>query len=337
MRDQNDLNAAYSAVANAPKIVVISGPTAVGKTSLGVELALRFNGEVVNADSRYLYRGMDIGVAKPDQEERRGVPHHLIDICDPAEDMSLATYQALATDAIAEVHKRGHLPLLVGGTPLYLNAVVEGWRIPKAPPHPDIRSRLETEAETLGLPVLTARLAKIDPIAAERSGQNRRRVIRALEIHEVTGQPMSAIEGKGPRPFDALEVGLTMPRDALYAAIDRRVGALIDRGLVDEVRGLLESGLSPTAPSMSSIGYRQLVPYLEGGQSLAEAIEQIKVDTHRFVRKQTTWFRKNPRLILIDVSQPSWHDDLFARVNAFLSNTNRAETANHGPEGMFDR
>lgn len=303
---------------NLPKLVVIAGPTAVGKTHLGIELARRFNGEVVNADSRYLYRGIDIGVAKPDIVERRGVPHHLIDICEPADEMSLATYQELAMRAIAGVHARGRLPLLVGGTPLYVNAVVEGWQIPRVPPQPEIRSRLEAEAARDGLESLTERLRAVDPITAERSGQNPRRVIRALEIFEVAGRPMSELEGKGPRPFETLELRLTMPRNALYAAIDRRVEEQIDRGLVDEVRGLLEGGLQPEASSMSSLGYRQLVPYLQGEQSLADAIAQIKVDTHRYVRHQETWLRRNQRLIPIDVTADGWVETVGRRVAEFV-------------------
>jgi tRNA dimethylallyltransferase len=300
------------------KIVVIAGPTAVGKTRLGIELALRFDGEVVNADSRYLYRGIDIGVAKPDLIERRGVRHHLIDICDPADEMSLATYQVLAIRAIASIHAHRRLPLLVGGTPLYINAVIEGWRIPRVPPHPEIRARLETEVNSSGLEMLAKRLRSIDPVTAERSGKNLRRVIRALEIYEVTGQPMSKLESKGPRPFDTLELRLTMPRDQLYAAIDRRVDDQIERGLIDEVRGLLEGGLDPEAPSMSSLGYRQLVPFLEGRETLTEAVGRIKTDTHRYVRHQETWLRRNPRLIPLDVSEGDWIERAAALVESFI-------------------
>jgi len=300
------------------KIVVIAGPTAVGKTRLGIELALRFDGEVVNADSRYLYRGIDIGVAKPDLIERRGIPHHVIDICDPADEMSLATYQELAMRAIASIHAHDRLPLLVGGTPLYINAVIEGWRIPRVPPHPEIRARLETEAEASGLDALAARLHAIDRVTAERSGKNLRRVIRALEIYEVTGQPKSTLESKGPRPFDALELRLTMPRNVLHAAIDRRVDVQIERGLVDEVRGLLEGGLSPHAPSMSSLGYRQIVPYLQGRQTLTEAVGRIKADTHRYLRHQETWLRRNPRAIPLDVTEGDWIERAAALVELFI-------------------
>lgn len=304
---------------DAPKVVVIAGPTAVGKTSLGIELAHRFDGEVVNADSRYLYRGMDIGVAKPDLAERQGIPHHLIDILDPADDMSLALFQTWAMDAIAGVVERGHLPLLVGGTPLYVNAVVEGWRIPRVPPNPALRAALDAEADRDGLEVLTERLAEIDPVTAARSGANRRRVIRALEIYEATGIPMSVLEGKGPRPFRTLELGLTMPRESLYAATDRRVDDQIKRGLVDEVQGLLNNGLSPDAPSMSALGYRQLLPYLHGEITLDEAVTQIRNDTHRYVRHQQTWLRRNKRLITIDVTEADWVEQAARLVEQFLT------------------
>lgn len=310
--------AAESVAPNAPRLVAVAGPTAVGKTRLGIELGLRFGGEVVNADSRSFYRSMDVGVAKPDLAERRGVPHHLIDILDPADEMSLAVYQERAMAAIAEIVSRGRLPLLVGGTPLYVNAVVEGWRIPRVPPDPAFRARLEAEAEAVGLPALTARLAAVDPVAAARSGANLRRVIRALEVYEATGVPMSAQEGKGPRPFETLELGLTMPRDALYAAVDRRVDDQIARGLVEEVRGLLDAELSPDAPAMSALGYRQLVPYLRGEVSLAEAVARIKADTHRYVRHQETWLRRNRRLIPIDVTDPGWIDRAIVLVQEFL-------------------
>jgi tRNA dimethylallyltransferase len=300
------------------KIVVVTGPTAIGKTAFGVELALRFGGEVINADSRYFYRGMEIGVAKPSLVERRGVPHHLIDIRAPDEDISLATYQELAMESIAEVLQRGRLPLLVGGTPLYLNAVVEGWTIPRVAPVPEIRARLEAEAAEIGLAKLTARLHAVDPASAERSGQNLRRVVRALEVHEVTGRPMSEQEGKGPRPFAALELCLAMPRDALYQRIDDRVHQIVQRGLVGEVKGLLDGGLNPGAPAMSSIGYRQLLPYFAGEATLDEVITRIKLDTHRFVRKQMTWFRHNPRLVAIDVTVPGWVETTLGFVERFL-------------------
>jgi tRNA dimethylallyltransferase len=301
-----------------PRLVVICGPTAVGKTALGIEIAEACRGEVVNADSRYFYRGFDIGVAKPEPGERRGVPHHLIDILPPAGEMSLARYQDLAMAAIAGILRRKRLPLLVGGTPLYINALVEGWRIPRVPPNPERREALAREAEEHGVAALLARLRAVDPIAAERSAQNLRRIIRALEVYEESGVPMSAQEGKGPPPFEALEIGLTLPRPALYQAIDARVASQIERGLVAEVRNLREGGVPDDAPAMSSLGYRQLMPYLCGDVTLEAAIARIRHDTHRYVRHQETWLRRNRRIIWFDTAAPSWSDRVFALVREFL-------------------
>ena len=310
-----------------PRIVSIAGPTAVGKTALGIALALEFDGEVVNADSRYLYRGFDIGVAKPDVIERRGVPHHLIDILPPNGDMSLARYQDLAMAAIASVLGRGHLPLLVGGTPLYSNALLEGWRIPRVPPDPALRAALEAEAAQQGWQVLSERLRQIDPVAAGRCGSNLRRIIRAIEVYELTGIPMSAQEGKGPPPFAALEIGLTMPRERLYQAVDARVHDQIARGLVAELRALREGGVADNAPAMSSIGYRQLLPYLRGEITLNDAVARIQFDTHRYVRHQETWLRRNPRLIWFDVSTDDWQTRARALVRAFLASPTADQTA----------
>ena len=303
-----------------PPLVAIVGPTAVGKTAAGVALARRFGGEVVSADSRYLYRGMNIGVAKPSLAEREGIPHHLIDILEPDEEMSLATFQGLALATIREVLARGRLPFLVGGTPLYVNAVVEGWRIPAVPPNPEYRRELAMEIARDGLAGVVARLAAVDPIAAARSGANPRRVVRALEIYAATGMPMSALEGKGPAPFATLELGLTLERAALYRRIDDRVDAQIRRGLVEEVRGLLERGGDPSIPAFSSLGYRQLVPLPADSDALAEAVTRIKLDTHRYVRHQETWLRRNPRVIRFDVAQPDWLTRAAEQVSAFLTN-----------------
>jgi len=315
------------------KLVVVVGPTGVGKTKLGVELARRFDGEVINADSRYLYRGFNIGTAKPDADERKGVPHHLIDILDPTDDFSLARYQELANEAIGNVLQRGRLPLLVGGTPLYVNAVIEGWKIPKVPPQPEIRQRLEREAEVEGAESISARLAEIDPVAAERSRGNLRRIIRALEIFEVTGERMSELEGKGPRPYQTLELGLSLARPLLHARLDRRVDDQIRNGLVEEVVRLLEYGVPRDAPAMSSIGYRQLLPYLDGEQTLDETIAQLKHDTHRYVRHQETWLRRNQRLHSIDVSQPGWTEDAVEATTHFIGHDEDADpVAQHAGE-----
>ncbi|MDQ3779279.1 MAG: tRNA (adenosine(37)-N6)-dimethylallyltransferase MiaA [Chloroflexota bacterium] len=302
-----------------PPLIVVAGPTGVGKTDLGVELSKRFDGEVVSADSRYLYQGLDIGVAKPSPRERQGIPHHLIDIVPPDGEVTLATYQELVMRAIAAIQARGRLPLLVGGTPLYLNAIVEGWRIPRVPPDPAFRAEVEAEAAAKGADRVIARLRAVDPISADQANGNLRRVIRALEIFEATGIPKSELARKGPRPFATLEIELTMPRDQLYRAIDRRVDQQIARGLVDEVRALVEGELPADAPAMTSIGYRQLLPYLAGTISLPAAIAQIKNDTHRYVRHQQTWLRRNQCAIRVDVTRAGWIDRVDRLVVAFLN------------------
>jgi tRNA dimethylallyltransferase len=225
--------------------------------------------------------------------------------------------------AIGDVTARGRLPLLVGGTPLYINAVVEGWRIPRVPPNPPFRAALAEQARADGVAALAERLRAVDPIAAERSGSNARRIIRALEVYEATGIPMSAQEGKGPPPFTTLELGLTMPRADLYRAVDRRVADQVERGLVGEVRGLLKAGVPAEAAAMSSLGYRQLLPYLRGEIDLGAAIARIRLDTHRYVRHQETWLRRNPRLVWIDVTNANWMDDARARVETFVASSHR--------------
>lgn len=303
-----------------PPLIVICGPTATGKTELAIELSRQFDGEVINADSRYFYRGMDIGVAKPTMAARQGIRHHLIDMLDldDPEGMSLALFQQQAFRATDEVLARARIPFLTGGTPLYINAVVENWRIPEVPPDEVFRARIAAEIEREGLETLVARLRTVDPIAAERSEANPRRVIRALEIFEKTGTPMSEMEGKHPPRYRTLELGLTMPREQLYAVIDARVEDQIAAGLENEVRTLLESGVPRSNPAFSSIGYRQLFPVIDGEQSLDEAIRTIEHDTHRYVRHQETWLRRNPRIVWLDVTETGWRQQAATEVRTFL-------------------
>lgn len=284
-----------------PPLIVIVGPTASGKSAAAMHLAVRFPVEIVNADGRALYQRMDIGTAKPSLEDRARVVHHLIDILDPTEPVSLATFQDMAVEAIRTIHDRGHVPVLVGGTPQYVNAVVENWTIPRVPPDHGFRTDLERELERNGVAPLLDRLRAVDPVAADRIGPNARRIIRALEVFEATGIPISALQGVRPSPYEALELELFLERDRLYDRIDQRVDAMITAGLIDEVRGLLASGIPPDAPALSAIGYRQLLPFVRGELGREEAIERIKFDTHRLVRNQQTWFRRNPRMIRIDV------------------------------------
>jgi len=300
-------------------VVALVGPTSVGKTATAIELALAFGGEVVSADSRYLYRGMDIGTDKPTLEERRGVPHHLIDVLDPRDDYSLALFQRDAQRAIEEIHARGRLPIVAGGTPLYLRALLEGWRIPPAPPNPELRAQLELRARQEGPEALHRELQTVDPVAAARiPPENVRRVIRALEIFLTTGRRMTELEGREAPPWRVLWLGLTMPREELYRRIDERVDRQVARGLVEEVRRLLAQGVPPDAPAMTALGYRQIVAFLTGQMSLEDAIQRIKYDTHRYARHQLTWLRRMKQVEWYDVTRPGWYEQVRERVQRFL-------------------
>jgi tRNA dimethylallyltransferase len=283
-------------------LLVIVGPTAVGKTALSLRVAASHGGVIISADSRQIYRGMDIGTAKPTPTELSLAPHELIDIVDPDEPFGLAQFQKLAMDAITETHRRGLLPLLVGGTGQYVRAVVEGWGIPRVSPQLDLRGSLAQEAERDGAEALHRRLAEADPEAAARiDARNVRRVIRALEVYLVTGTPISELQRKTPPPFDILQVGLRRDREELYARIDARIEAMLAAGLLDEVRALRTAGYADDLPSMSGLGYRQFLPHLDGEESLSEAVDRVKKDTRRFVRQQSNWFREDdPRITWFD-------------------------------------
>lgn len=280
------------------KLLTIVGPTAVGKTALSLHLAQTFNGEIVSADSRLFYRGMDIGTAKPSAAEQTAVPHHFIDICNPNETLTLGEYQAQAYQVINEILGRERLPMLVGGTGQYVKAVVEGWGIPRVAPHPNLRQALEK----LGQEELGRWLTALDPIkAAELDHRNVRRVIRALEVTLVRGIPISVQQKKSPPPYDILMLGLKREREELYQRIDARVDQMVADGLLDEVQAMLDAGYGWRLPAMSGLGYRQLRPYFEGKQTLEEALDRIKFETHRFARQQNTWFR-------LDDEQITWLD-----------------------------
>ncbi|MFP3897290.1 MAG: tRNA (adenosine(37)-N6)-dimethylallyltransferase MiaA [Anaerolineales bacterium] len=274
------------------KLLVIVGPTAVGKTALSIDLAKRFDGEVISADSRQIYRYMDIGTAKATPQQRAAVPHHLIDVVDPDQKLTLAHYKRLATHAIRDIWERGRLPMLVGGTGLYVRAILEGWTIPEVPPNQELRRRLKDRAERLGPQVLHQRLRKVDPESAESIDVNNvRRVIRALEVYEETGTPISELQKREPPDYDVFKIGLTMPRPDLYARIDARVDRMIEEGLVQEVEDLLERGYDFDLPSMSAVGYPEIGRYLRDEVPLDEAVESIKTRTHRIVRQQYNWFK----------------------------------------------
>jgi tRNA dimethylallyltransferase len=273
-------------------LVAVIGPTAAGKSQLALHLAQNFQGEIVNADSRQVYRYMDIGTAKPSHAELSMIRHHLVDLIDPDEAFSLAIYQRLAFEAIEDIQQRNKLPFLVGGSGLYVWSVIECWKIPQVPPNAAFRHGLEKRAKEKGGYALFQELQKVDPVAATTiMPGNLRRIIRALEIFQKTGRPVSELWQKQPLPYPVLIIGLTMPRDNLYRRVDSRVDEMIKRGLVDEVKDLMAKGYSLDLPSMSGIGYKQMAMFIQGDIDLTTAIEQIKKETHRFARHQYAWFR----------------------------------------------
>lgn len=296
-------------------LVAVIGPTAVGKSQLGLQLAQNFGGEIVNADSRQLYRYMDIGTAKPSPAEQSLVTHHLIDIISPDESFSLAVYHKLAGKAIEGIQQCHKLPLLVGGSGLYIWSLIEGWKIPQVPPNVEFRRRLEARAEKEGSYVLYQELQKVDPVAATKiMPNNLRRIIRALEIYEAAEQPASLLWQKQALPFPILVVGLTTSRDDLYCRIDSRVERMVKQGLVDEVKGLMASGYDLGLPSMSGIGYRQIGMFLQGKLDLPTAIQQMKYETHRFARHQYAWFHLDDvRIHWVDV-----RDDIQEKVSNLM-------------------
>ncbi len=304
-------------VARLRPLLVLVGPTAVGKTALSLSVAQAVGGEVVSADSRLFYRGLDIGTAKPTPAERAQVPHHLIDICAPDETLTLGDYQRRAYAVIDALHQRGRLPILVGGTGQYVWAVVEGWGIPRVSPQPALRQALAR----LDSAELSRWLARLDPEAAAAIHPNNvRRVIRALEVTLVSGRPISQLQRKSPPPYAVYVVGLACARARLYARADARVDAMLAAGLLDEVMALRAAGYGRTTPAMSGLGYRQLLDYLDGRATLEEAVQRIKHATHGFVRQQQTWFRAEDRRIKwVEVDSAEYPANVLADVQTWLT------------------
>jgi tRNA dimethylallyltransferase len=263
---------------------------------------------------------MDIGTAKPTAAERARVPHHLVDIADPDETVGLAEFQDLAYAAIDDIRARGKLALLVGGTGQYVRAIVEGWRIPRVAPHPVLREELEAKAEVESPYALHDWLKQLDPQAAEDiHPHNVRRVVRALEVCLVTGRPISEQQGKEPPPYPIFQIGLTMDRDLLYERADRRLELMIDAGLVEEVRWLLEQGYDWSLPAMSAVGYAEFKPYFEGEATLDEVIDVIRSDLHRFIRHQYSWFDlDDPDIHWFDIADTT-HEEIESIVRKWLN------------------
>ena len=279
---------------NKPPLILIVGPTAVGKTEISIQLAERLNGEIVSADSRLFYRGMDIGTAKPTTKERTRVPHHLIDIANPDAILSLAVFQQKAREAIEDIHTRNKLPFLVGGTGQYVRAVTQGWTPPEVKPDERLREELERQKEEKGIYWLYEKLEGLDPEAARKiDPRNYRRTIRALEVILTTGKKFSEQRGKGDSPYDLVTVGLTRPREELYRRIDERIERMFAEGFIEEVKGLLKDGYSPSLPTMSAIGYRECVGVIKGELTEEQAKVQIRRATRVYVRRQANWFKES--------------------------------------------
>lgn len=286
-------------------LVAIVGPTAVGKTQVSIEVAAALGAEIVSADSRLLYRGMDIGTAKPTPAQRSKVPHHLIDVAEPEEAWSLVRFKREANQAIADIQAGGRLPILVGGTGQYVTAILEGWAPPPAAGDESLRRMLESFAELHGPEALHHRLQAVDPTGADQiDAANIRRVARALEVFELTGAAASEVRGAEPPDYRILRIGLNQPRDVLYRRIDQRIDRMLLAGLVEEVQRLLDRGISPDHPPMSAIGYKQIAAHLRGEISMAAAVQQMRRRSRQFVRRQANWFKAgDPRIEWVEARQ----------------------------------
>ena len=297
------------------RIVAVVGPTASGKSELALQLAHDFQGEIVSADSRQIYRYLDIGTAKPSIHDRKLVPHHLIDIVDPDESFSLALYQSMAYKVFNDIIERGKIPFLVGGTGQYIWATVKGWKVPGVAPDYELRNDLERKAREEGNNALYEMLKSVNPEVAERIDPcNVRRVIRALEIINKKPEAASVLWQKETPPYSFLIIGLTMARELLYRRIDNRAEVMIDNGLLEEVKNIVTMGYSLDLPSLSGIGYRQMGMVLNGELDIGVALERMKYETHKFARRQYTWFRKND-------SQIHWfdvYDNIRCKINELV-------------------
>ncbi len=294
--------AARATVPGQPVIVIV-GPTAAGKSALSIDLALALGGEVINADSMQLYRGMDIGTAKVTMGERMGVPHHALDLWDVRETASVATYQSIARRAIDEIRARGRVPILVGGSGLYLRAVLEHFEFPGT--DPQLRAALEAELAEAGPGPLHERLARVDPAAAAKIlPSNGRRIARALEVIELTGKPFVAALPEPVPAYESVQLGVDIDTAELDERISRRVDRMWADGLLDEVRTLVDQGLRDGLTASRALGYQQLLAYLDGTMTLDEAAADTKQRTRRFVRRQRTWFRRDPRIHWLDPAEP---------------------------------
>ncbi|WP_377892184.1 tRNA (adenosine(37)-N6)-dimethylallyltransferase MiaA [Alkalihalobacillus sp. R86527] len=287
------------------KLVTVLGPTAVGKTKTSIELAKALNGEVISGDSMQIYRGMDIGTAKVTESEMEGIPHHLIDIKDPTESFSAAEFQKLATNLVHDINERGKVPIIAGGTGLYVKAVTHQYSFSEVKEDEGYRKQLEKIADEEGPVVFHARLKEIDPISYESIHPNNiRRVIRALEVYHVTGEPVSASKDSQPEnsPYQLVNVGLTMDRETLYNRINQRVDLMLSEGLLNEARILYEHGVKD-CQSIQAIGYKEIYRFIEGKVTYEDAVEELKQNSRRYAKRQLTWFRHQMDIDWFDMTE----------------------------------
>ena len=303
------------------RVIAVIGATAAGKTSLGVELARRFDGEIANADSRLFYRGIDIGTAKPTEIERRGVRHHLIDILGPQDTYSLSDFLRSANRTIDDIHGRGKLPIVVGGSGQYVWGLLEGWNVPEIEPNPMLRDELETQLAEEGIESLQRRLWEtgadnIDKVEV----LNPRRLVRAIERAVATGDAMGGASKSEVPPFDALVIGLKAPRDVLHDRVATRVNRMLEAGWIDEVRRLIDAGVKRESPAMSAIGYRQLIDYIAGRTSYETVREEVLIGNHRLIGAQHNWFKpSDKRICWLDIADSTYIDGAITMVDEWLS------------------
>lgn len=303
-------------------VVAIIGPTGVGKSEVAFLLAQRLGGEIISVDSMQVYQSMDIGTAKPSQEERGKVKHHLVDICPVDADFTVAEYQRLARQAILEIQDRGKLPILVGGSGLYLRAVIDDLSFAPQDRSKKVAKTLYEEAEKRGVESLHEELKTVDPEAASRiHPHNLRRIIRALEVYRITGNPFSQyrkVWEKRQSIYDLMMVGITAPRDELYGRVEARVDRMLERGLLEEVRNLAAKGFGAVITAKQALGYKELLDYLEGGVSFDEGVKRIKVNSRHFAKRQLTWFRRDPRIIWFERGAGESAKELADRIESYL-------------------
>ena len=306
-----------------PKIAVLVGPTACGKTDTAVELAKKLDGEIISADSMQIYRQMTIGTAKPTEGEMQGIPHHLIDCVDPDEEYSVARFKEEALEKIREILLRGRQPVIAGGTGLYINGLTMPWGFREKDTDEKVRERLALEVEEMGKEAFYERLKSVDPITAETLHPNNvKRMIRAYEIYEVTGKPKSVLDREAAReelPYTYVMMGISMDRALLYERINRRVDIMVEEGLTGEVQSLLKQGYTEDLLSMKAIGYKEIFPYLRGEMPLEEALYILKRDTRHFAKRQLTWFRKDPRIRWFEAENYDTRADMAQDMAAYFS------------------